>query len=120
VRIPGYLPYTHGVDVNAASAPGVTSVRDLRIELKRGALVGGTVRMLPHGQRLKGAHVTVRRADGTGPTAEADTDEQGEFRIHDCPTGQLIVAATYGDATGSTSTEVRAGAEVLSLSIEVR
>lgn len=119
VKLPGYLPVTRSLDVPAARAPGTTSVRDVRIELSRGALVGGTVRNR-RGQRVGGAHVTIRRADGSGDPVEADADAQGEFRIHDAPTGTLIISAKDGDAAGSTSATVRGGDEVLGLSIEVR
>jgi protocatechuate 3,4-dioxygenase beta subunit len=118
-KLPGYLPATRELDVPVSRAPGATSVRDVRIELPRGALVGGTVRDR-RGQRVAGAHVTVRRADGNGEPVEADTDAQGEFRIHDAPSGTLVVSATYGDARGSTSATVRGGAEVLGLAIEIR
>jgi hypothetical protein len=119
VKLPGFLPATRQLDVPVSLAPGVTSVRDVRIELARGALVGGTVRDR-RGQRLAGAHISVKRADGRGDPVEVDTDAQGEFLIHDAPTGELIVGATWGDASGSTSTAVRPGAEVLGLTIEVR
>lgn len=119
VKLPGFLAVSRDLDVPVSRAPGATSVRDVRIDLARGALVGGTVRDR-RGQRIGGAHVTVKRADGHGDPIEADTDAQGEFRIHDAPTGELIISATFGDASGSTSTVVRAGAEVLGLSIEVR
>jgi hypothetical protein len=72
------------------------------------------------GQRAGGAHITVRRADGAGTPIEADADAQGEFRIHDCPTGELIIGADFGDASGSTRANVRPGAEVIGLAIEVR
>ena len=50
-----------------------------------------------------------------------DADAQGEFRIHDCPTGELIVGAQLGDAQGSTRATVRAGDEVLGLAyLEIR
>ena len=62
----------------------------------------------------------MRRVDGRGEPVEADADAQGEFRIHDCPTGDLIIGATFGDAMGSTRATVRPGAEVIGLSIEVR
>ncbi len=119
VKLPGYLPFARDVDVKAGSAPGVTTVRDIRIDLVRGALLGGTVRDR-RGTRMKGAHVSVRRTDGSAALVEADTDAQGEFRIHDCPTGDLIIGATLGDAGGSTRRTVRAGDEILSLSIELR
>lgn len=119
VKLPGFLPATRELDVPVSRAPGASSLRDVRIELARGALVGGTVRDR-RGQRVGGARITVRRVDGRGEPVEADTDAQGEFRIHDCPTGDLLISATFGDAGGSTRATVRAGAEVLGLSIEVR
>jgi hypothetical protein len=119
VKLPGFLPIARELDVPVSRVPGSTSVRDVRLELARGAILGGTVRDR-RGQRLGGARVTVRRSDGRGEPVEVDTDAQGEFRMNDAPTGELIVGASFGDATGSTSTVVRPGAEVLGLAIEVR
>ena len=69
------------------------------------------------GQRVLGAHVIAK-----SPTAQAegDTDAQGEFRIHDAPTGDLVVTATHNDATGSARVTLRAGNEVLGLAVEIR
>jgi protocatechuate 3,4-dioxygenase beta subunit len=119
VKLPGYLPSTRELDVPVARAPGATSVRDIRIELARGAVVGGTVRDR-RGRRVGGAKVTVRRADDTGEPVETSADSHGEFRIRDAPTGTLIISATLGDAYGSTSATLRPGAEILGLAIEVR
>ncbi|HEY1554893.1 MAG TPA: carboxypeptidase-like regulatory domain-containing protein [Kofleriaceae bacterium] len=118
-KLPGYLAQTRELDVLAAHAPGGTSVRDVRIDLARGALVGGTVRD-DRGQRISGAHVVVRAATGEGPAAEGDSDAQGEFRIHDCPAGDVLVAASHGNAGGSVRAAVRAGEEVLGLEVEVK
>lgn len=119
IKLPGYLAYSRELDVPAANAPGGTSVRDILIELARGSLIGGTVRDA-RGQRIAAAHVVAAAAFGGGPTCEADTDGQGEFRIHDCPTGELAVVATKVTARGTTRTTVRAGDEVLSLALELR
>lgn len=119
VKLPGYRPAYRELDVPVSRAPGTTSVRDIRIELARGALVGGTVRDR-RGQRVMGARITVRRADGTGEPATTETDAQGEFRVHDAPTGTLVISAVLGDEAGSTSATVRGGDEVLGLSIEIR
>ncbi len=119
VKLPGFLAEARELDVPVSRAPGTPSVRDVRIDLARGAIIGGTVRNR-RGQRAGGAHITVRRSDGKGDPVETDTDASGEFRINDAPTGELIVSATFGDAAGSTSTTVRPGAEVLGLAIEVR
>jgi len=118
-KIPGYLAQSRELDVPAAHAPGGTSVRDVRVDLARGALVGGTVRD-DRGQRLPGVHVVVRAASGEGPAVEGDSDAQGEFRLHDCPTGDIVVGATRGDAGGSTRVTVRPGDEVLGLAVEVK
>jgi hypothetical protein len=119
VKLPGYLPYAKDIDVKAGSAPGVTSLFDQRIELVRGALLGGVVRDT-RGQRMKGADITVKRVDGTGPTCDGASDAQGEFRIHDCPTGELTVEATLSGASGSTTVTVRPGDEILSLHVDIR
>ena len=116
VKQPGYLALMRELDVPAAGAPGGASVRDVRIELARGALVGGTVRD-GRGQRVPNAHVVVR-----SPSVEAsgDADGAGEFRIHDAPTGDVDVVATHGDAAGSVHATVRPGDEVLGLEVEIR
>jgi hypothetical protein len=119
IKLPGYLAYSRELDVPAAHAPGGSSVRDIRIELARGALVGGTARDA-RGQRLAAARVVVSAASGAGPTCEADTDGQGEFRIHDCPTGELAVVATKAALRGLTRTTARPGDEILSLALELR
>jgi hypothetical protein len=119
IKLPGYLAQTRELDVPVANAPGVTSLRDIRIELARGALLGGTVRDA-RGQRIAAAHVVATSITGAGPSCEGDTDGQGEFRIHDCPTGDLGIVATKAGARGGTRAAVRAGDEVLSLSLELR
>lgn len=119
IDVPGFLAVTRELEVTAARAPGQASVRDVRIDLARGALVGGTVRDA-RGQRARNARVSVQRADGTGPTIEGVTDSAGEFRLRDCPTGELSVTAQLGDARGSARAMVRPGTEVLSLALEIR
>jgi hypothetical protein len=116
VKLPGYLPFAQELDVPAATRAGTTTVRDVRIDLARGALVGGTVRD-SRGQRVANAHVTVKAA---ASTAEGDADGRGEFRIHDAPTGEVDIEASKGNATGSTRVTVRAGDEVLGLAVELR
>jgi hypothetical protein len=116
IKQPGYLAQARELDVPVAHAPGATSVRDVRLELARGALLGGTVRDA-RGQRTAAAHVVISAA---GLTCEADTDGQGEFRIHDCPTGELEVSATKLGAAGATRVTVRPGDEILGLAIELR
>lgn len=116
VTQPGYRSYTRVIDVPAASRPGATSLRDIRIDLMRGALVGGTVRD-SRGARVVGAHIVIRSQTGD---AQGDTDARGEFRIHDAPTGDIVVSATRDAASGQTRASVRPGTEVLGLAIELR
>jgi hypothetical protein len=119
ISLPGYLPLARELDVPAARAPGTMTVRDVRLELARGALVGGTVRDA-RGQRIAGAKVTARPANGSGPTVEGVSDVAGEFRLRDSPTGELEVSASRGDLSGMTRATVRPGDEVLGLSIDLR
>jgi hypothetical protein len=118
VKQPGYLAQVRELDVPVARVPGGTSVRDIRIDLARGALLGGTVRDA-RGQRVAAAHV-VAAAGAGGPTCEGDSDGRGEFRLHDCPTGDLAIAASKADARGVTRATVRPGDEILSLALELR
>ncbi len=118
VKQPGYLAQVRELDVPVARVPGGTSVRDIRIDLARGALLGGTVRDA-RGQRVAAAHVVAAAAAG-GPTCEGDSDGRGEFRLHDCPTGDLAIAAGKADARGVTRATVRPGDEILSLALELR
>jgi carboxypeptidase family protein len=119
LKQPGYLTQTRELDVPVARTPGATSVRDIRLELARGALIGGTVRDA-RGQRVAAAHVIAAAVTGQGPTCEGDTDGHGEFRIHDCPTGELDVSATKAGVRGATRATVRPGDEILSLALELR
>lgn len=118
LKLPGYLQATRTVDVTAARTPGSTTVRDIRIELARGALIGGTVRD-ERGQRVDGATIRVIPLKG-GTAVEGTTDKLGEFKLRDCPTGDLEVTATKGDATGGSRITARAGDEILSVAIDVR
>jgi hypothetical protein len=119
IKLPGYLAQVREIDVPAAHAPGGTSVRDVRIDLPRGSLLGGTVRDA-RGQRVAAARVTATSTTGAGPTCEGSTDGQGEFRIHDCPTGDLAVVASKASVRGATRATVRPGDEILSLALELR
>jgi hypothetical protein len=119
LKLPGYLAQVREIDVPVARVPGGTSVHDVRIDLPRGSLLGGTVRDA-RGQRVAAAHVVATPATGAGPTCEGSTDGQGEFRIHDCPTGDLAVIASKASVRGATRTTVRPGDEILSLALELR
>ncbi len=117
VKQAGYRAQTRELDVGAARTPGGTSVRDVRIDLARGAVLGGTVRDA-RGTRIAAAHLTIRSGDGA--TLEGDTDAQGEFRLRDCPTGDVTITATRGDQAGQTQVRVRGGDEILGLAVDLR
>jgi hypothetical protein len=116
IKQPGYLAHVRELDVPVAHAPGQTSLRDIRIDLARGALLGGTVRDA-RGQRIAAAHVTATGAGGA--SCEGDSDGRGEFRLRDCPTGEVTLGATKGVARGATRATVRPGDEILSLALEL-
>ncbi|MBA3455470.1 MAG: carboxypeptidase regulatory-like domain-containing protein [Deltaproteobacteria bacterium] len=118
IKLPGYLPLAHELDVAASRTPGTTSIRDIRLELARGALVGGTLRDA-RGQRVSGATIAIRATRGGGPTVEGMTDAEGEFRIRDAPSGEIEIVATSVERTGTTRVTVRPGDEVLGLAVEL-
>jgi hypothetical protein len=117
IAVPGYLAAERAVDVAAGDGAGAITVRDLRIELERGALLAGTVRDR-HGARLAGATVTVSR-DGAGPVS-ARSDGDGQFRLRDVPTGEVIVRAEKGALRGSRAITLRPGDEVLSVQLDLQ
>ncbi|MBX3161304.1 MAG: carboxypeptidase regulatory-like domain-containing protein [Deltaproteobacteria bacterium] len=119
VALPGYRPFVREIDVPVGRAPGAITVRDIRIDLARGALVGGTVRD-SRGNRVAGARVTAQGEAGAGAPCDGTTDHDGEFRLRDCPTGELVVVGARGDVRGSVRTTVRPGDEILTLSIEIK
>ena len=62
---------------------------------------------------MSGSNATLRPSNNKVPA-------DGEFRIHDCPTGDLVVTATKADATGAARATIRPGDELLSLAIDLR
>ena len=122
VTLTGYLPTSRTVDVPVGDWPGQVTVRDLRFELERGALLGGVVRDR-FGSRLPGASVTVRRAGagaGDDATATGRTDADGAFRLVDVPTGELEVTVEKDALRGAATLTLRPGDEYLSLQIEAK
>jgi hypothetical protein len=116
VDSPGYVPVSLDVDVPAATRAGQVSRSDVRLELERGALLGGQVR--DHtGARLAGATVLVR---GPGGEASTVTDTAGTFRMVDVPTGRLTLTVSHGGKRGQVIEEVRPGDERLAIVIDVR
>ena len=119
IEQPGYLAVSRELTVPASRAPGETSVFDIRFDLMKGALLGGTVRD-SRGRRVVGATVTIQQRTGAGPTATGTTDTQGEFRIRDAPTGELTITAASPDGRGATAITARPGDEILGLSIDLQ
>lgn len=113
---PGYLQKVRELEVPPAHRTSGTLLRDVRIDLTRGALVGGTVRDA-RGRRVAGAQVVITSTAGE---ASGTSDGNGEFRIHDAPTGDIAVHATRDHATGQARATVVAGSEVLGLAVEIR
>jgi uncharacterized GH25 family protein len=119
IAVPGYLPVERTVDVPAGDAAGAITVRDVRLELERGALLGGMVRDR-YGTRVAGATVTARRASGAADAVTARTDADGMFRLRDAPTGAIVVRAQTATLAGSVELAAAPGDEQLSLVVEVR
>ena len=119
IEQPGYLAVSRELTVPASRAPGETSVFDIRFDLMKGALLGGTVRD-SRGRRVVGATVTIQPRTGDGPTATGTTDTQGEFRIRDAPTGELTITAASPDGRGATAITARPGDEILGLAIDLQ
>lgn len=117
LKLPGYLPAARTLDVAASRYPGTTTARDVRLEAVRGALLGGTVRDA-RGQRLANAAITVSSASGI--TVEGTSDANGEFRIRDCPTGEVEIHGVKDGLRGGIRATVRGGDEILGLSLELR
>ena len=117
VKLPGYLDAQRELDVPVAHAPGAASVRDIRIDLARGALLGGTVRD-SRGQRLAGAHITVAR--GRPDRSKATPTRRASSA---CTTARPATSACPRPRAASTArctSTVRPGDEVLSLELELR
>ncbi|MGE0545475.1 MAG: carboxypeptidase regulatory-like domain-containing protein [Kofleriaceae bacterium] len=119
IKQPGYLALVRDVEVSLSRVPGGSSLHDVRLELTRGALIGGTVHDA-RGQRVAGARIVIRRSDGDGIELEAKTDTAGEFRLRDCPTGDVIMTASVGERRGELRVTARPGGEHLGLSIDVK
>ena len=119
IEQPGFLAISRELTVPASRVPGETSVFDIRFDLVRGALLGGTVRDA-RGRRVVGATVTVQATSGEGPTATGTTDTQGEFRIRDAPTGELSVTASGPAGSGTLRVSARPGFEILGLAMELQ
>lgn len=111
VSAPGYVSASRAVEVPAGNEPRALTVRDLRVELERGATIAGTVRD-HQGVRVRGARVRVGEVEVT-------TDEQGGFRMRDVPTGAVEIRAHKGAATGTLSLGLGPGDELVTLEVQL-
>ncbi|MEZ4404334.1 MAG: carboxypeptidase-like regulatory domain-containing protein [Kofleriaceae bacterium] len=107
VRTPGYVGRGLEVAVPAGDRPGQVTVRDLRLELERGATVTGTVRDRA-GDRVAGVTVRVRRG---GEQVTATTDADGDYRLVDVPTGAVTLTADKDGLGARAELELRPGDE---------
>lgn len=107
-RAPGFAPLSHSLEIPAGQAPDEITVRDLRLELEPASLLRGQVR-LDSGSRA-GVVVTATSADGT-LCGRVLTDERGEFRMADLPSGPLQVRAAAGGLSATASIELRPAAQ---------
>jgi Carboxypeptidase regulatory-like domain len=113
---PGSLPATRAAEVQAAQGRDQVTVRDVVLALQRGGLVAGTVRDR-RGARLAGALIQARGAGDI--VVETRSDARGEFRLRDCPTGELALSAEHGGARTAQALFLRPGQEILSVVFEV-
>lgn len=114
-RAPGFAPLSLPLDIPAGQSPDEITLRDLRIELEPAATLRGQVRS-DSGSR-GGVVITVTTADGT-VCGRALTDDRGEFRLTDLPSGKLQIRAQSGPLTGEASVELRpAGQDQIELEL---
>ena len=112
VTAPGYVAQRVKLEVVAGTAPKAITVRDVRIEMQRGAVVGGTVRDA-YGVRVRGAIVI-------SGDVKAKTDEEGMFELRDVATGDdVVIRASRDGAIGTATINLAPGDEVATLDISL-
>ena len=104
-RVQGYVAAEASVDVRARET------EDVRLELARGATLSGVVRDR-YGQRVAGARVWLGGAS-------TRTDQDGQFRLIDVPTGRGTLQAERDAAKGSVPVDLAPGDELTTLSIDL-
>jgi len=105
-RVPGYVVAERDVEVEPGRVP-----REVRLELQRGATLAGVVRDR-YGRRVAGATVTAG-------AASTHTNEDGEFRLIDVPTGAVELVAEHDAARATQSLDLAPGDEVVTLKIDL-
>ncbi|MEJ7602595.1 MAG: carboxypeptidase regulatory-like domain-containing protein [Kofleriaceae bacterium] len=106
VRATGYATVVRAIAIRAERVP-----QDLRIDLARGAILGGVVRDR-YGRRVPGARVSIG-------TLSTQSDADGNFRFDDAPTGPQQLEVEHGQTRAGISLQLRPGETRLSLSIEL-
>ena len=106
VRATGYSTLTRQLTIRAERVP-----QDLRLDLARGAIIGGVVRDR-FGRRVAGAKVSIG-------SLSTQTDADGNFRFEDAPVGAQEVTAERADSRAAIAVQLRAGETRLSLAIEL-
>jgi len=115
VKVPGYVSYRKSIAVPAGNKPGAVTVRNLRIELHRGAIVAGTV-LNANGERVRAAKVWV-----VGHAlVKTVTDEHGRFRLAQVPAGDVVLKASRKGIVGQTKLALRAGDNLGTIEIELK
>jgi hypothetical protein len=111
-RAPGYVARHLDVEIPAADRPGEITLRDVLIELTRGAVAIGEVRD-EHGDRVAGAEVRLgERTTRSGA--------RGEFRLEELPAGEgRLTARRAGYVDGELEVTLRAGDETRGLDLRL-
>ena len=108
----GYVNETRDVEVPAGTRPGAITVRNVIIELERGATLAGVIRN-DDGQRVGGAIVSAGGQTGR-------TDENGAFRLVDVRSGDVTLTGKKGDREGELDVTVRPGDELVTLELTIK
>jgi murein DD-endopeptidase MepM/ murein hydrolase activator NlpD len=111
VRAGGYVTSKHTIEVPAGRAPGDITADETRIELARGAEIGGLV-LDGNGERVAGATLEIGGVEGT-------TDQDGRFRLRAVPAGGQTLRARRGDAAGELALTLAPGDEQITLQLTI-
>jgi protocatechuate 3,4-dioxygenase beta subunit len=111
VRAAGYARTVTKVEVAARAEPRAHTVRDYKVELLRGARLGGVV-YDEHGQPVAAASVECRGVRAT-------TDVDGKWVLAEVPTGDNLVTARFGGRRGQKKVALRPGEDQRGLELRL-
>ncbi|HUH00586.1 MAG TPA: carboxypeptidase regulatory-like domain-containing protein [Kofleriaceae bacterium] len=111
VRAAGYVTTRRTVEVPAGRDPGDITADETRIELARGAEIGGLV-LDGNGERVAGARLEIGGVEGT-------TDQDGRFRLREVPAGSQTLRARRGEAAGELVLTLAPGDEQITLQLTI-